>query len=332
MKTQIAREDSSRILRLSVVVTAYNSERTIEKLITALVEMLSKQHDVFVEQIIVIDDASTDSTFSKALVCSRQIPQLRIVRLSRNYGQQIAMSAGIKRATGDAVLIMDDDGQNPISEIPGILNRFVVSDAEIVIATAKHSRFSRRVTSKIFWLAMRSSRIPGEPESQLMMRVFSRRVAEAFKSYPEANRTIYGVMRDIGFKSEGYKVDVDEHLEGREISRYSFLKRLEVFIDAYLSSGYRPFGSLLGHSVILALVGGITGTSLLIFGLIDRFSRILVGGLFFSGISILLGLAGFFAAILIRLIALTYVEARRRPLYHLLSDSGVPSGLRDDNA
>jgi len=332
VKTQIAHEDSNRILRLSVVVTAYNSERTIEKLITSLVETLGKLHNVFVEQIIVIDDASRDSTFSKALACLRQFPQLRIVRLSRNYGQQIAMSAGIKRATGDAVLIMDDDGQNPISAIPGILNRFLVSDAEIVIATAKHLRFSRRFTSKIFWLAMRSSRIPGEPISQLMMRVFSLRVAEAFKSYPEANRTIYGVMRDIGLKSEGYEVDVDEHLEGRETSRYSFFKRLEVFIDAYLSSANRPFSSLLGYSVFFALVGGITGTILLIFGLINQFSLILVGGLFVSGVSILLGLAGFFAAILIRLISLTFVEARRRPLYHLSSDSGMPSAHRDDNA
>lgn len=309
-------------IRLTVVVTAYNSEQTIAKFIDQLVTIIGTSSFISLHQLVVVDDCSNDDTFNVASSLAEVISVLRVIRLSRNRGQQLAASAGVSVSTGELTLVIDDDGQNPISEIPNLVKRCIETSADVVIATSQHRKFGRRITSQLFWSVMRGSRLASEPESQLMMRVLSRRVVDAFKTYPESTRTVYGIVRDIGFRTEGFGVQVQPHLAGRETSRYSFLDRLEVFIDTYLTSANRPFASL----VRISLGTLVLGTGLLLGAALSshdvwdsRSFLFLASGL----LSILLSGAIFGLSIVIRLLVLIYVEARRRPLFHVADDTDL---------
>jgi dolichol-phosphate mannosyltransferase len=308
--------------RLTVVVTAYNSEQTIAKFLSQLVTVISASSLITLHQLVVVDDCSTDDTFNVVTALADTIPALRVIKLSRNRGQQLAVSAGVSVSTGELTLVIDDDGQNPISEIPNLIKRSIETSADVIIATSQHRKFGRRISSRLFWSVMRGSRLEGEPDSQLMMRVLSRRVVDAFNSYPESTRTVYGIVRDIGFRTEGYEVQVQPHIAGREASRYSFLDRLEVFIDTYLTSANRPFAFLVTFSLGALVLGaglllGAAISSLYVWS--NSSFLLLTSGL----VSILLAGAIFGLSIVIRLLVLIYVEARRRPLFHVAEDTDL---------
>lgn len=308
--------------RLTVVVTAYNSAHTIAKFINQLVTIIGASSFISLHQLVVVDDCSTDDTFNVASSLTEVIPALRVIRLSRNRGQQLAASAGVTVSTGELTLLVDDDGQNPISEIPSLVKRCIETSADVVIATSRHRRFGRRITSRLFWSAMRGSRLVSEPESQLMMRVLSRRVVDAFNNYPESTRTVYGIVRDIGFRTEGFEVQVQPHIAGQEISRYSLLDRLEVFIDTYLTSANRPFAFLIRFSfgALVLGTGLLLGAALSYLGVwSSRTFLLLTSGLLW----ILLSGMFFGLLIVIRLLVLIYVEARRRPLFHFADDTDL---------
>lgn len=306
------------------MVTAFNSAETIAIFLHRILSAVNSFPGVSLHQLIVVDDCSNDETLEVASSLSKFIPELRVVRLSRNRGQQIAVSAGVLLSTGDFTLIIDDDGQNPIEEIPALISQCMEPDVDVVIATSEHRRLSRRITSKLFWSAMRGSRLTAEPENQLMMRVLSRRVVDAFKGYPESTRTVYGIVRDIGFGVVGHPVKVDSHISGFETSRYSFMDRFEVFIDTYLSNANRPFAFLLRMSMTFGFVGGgFASVSLFLLAAYrnTQFFLVFLLGLFLLVVSF----AGFFLAIIIRFLQLIHIEARQRPLFHVAVDQNFSS-------
>lgn len=309
-------------VRLTVIVTAYNSEQTIAEFLSQLVRVINASSFISLHQLVVVDDCSTDNTFNVARSLAEVVPVLRVIKLSRNRGQQLAVSAGVSVSSGELTLVIDDDGQNPISEIPNLIKRCIETSADVVIATSQHRRFGRRITSRLFWSVMRGSRQESEPESQLMMRVMSRRVVDAFKSYPESTRTVYGIVRDIGFRTEGFEVQVKPHIAGRETSHYSFLDRLEVFIDTYLTSAKHPFAFLVRISLGTLVLGSglLVGAALSSLGVeSNRSFMLLVSGLF----SVFLAGVIFGLSIVIRLLVLVYTEARRRPLFHVAEDTDL---------
>jgi polyisoprenyl-phosphate glycosyltransferase len=311
--------------RLTIVVTSYNSEQTITQFIHRLVAVTLATPLVTLHQLVVVDDCSTDCTFEVAESLVDTVSVLRVIKLSRNRGQQIAVSVGVSVSTGDLTLVMDDDGQNPVDEIPNLIRRCVETSSDVVIATSRHRRLGRRITSKLFWLTMRGSQLKGEPKSQLMMRLMNRRVVEAFKSYPESTRTVYGIVRDIGFKTEGVEVQIQPHISGRETSRYSFIDRLEVFIDAYLTSANRPFAFLFRISLASLISCLIFTLGALLSAVAAQSSRAIllsVAGLLWILVSgVILALS-----IVIRLLVLIYIEVRRRPLFHIVKDTGLLRG------
>ena len=308
---------------LTIVVSAYNSEQTIAKFLHLLIDVVHAMPTVTLHQLIIVDDGSTDNTFEVARSVTDSISALRVIKLSRNRGQQTAISAGVILSTGDLTLVMDDDGQNPMVEIPNLVRRSVEAKSDVVIATSRHRRLGRRITSRLFWSIMRSSRHTNEPESQLMMRVLSRRVVEAFKSYPENTRTVYGIVRDIGYKTEGLEVRTGPHVSGKESSRYSFGDRLEVFIDTYLTSANRPFAFLLRTSAVLLFLGTLIILAVVLSDMDAQSNRavlLLVTGL----TSILVSVVALMTFIILRLLSLIFVEARRRPLFHIDKDTCLP--------
>lgn len=306
---------------LTIVVTSYNSEHTITQFLHRLVAVTLATPLVTLHQLIVVDDCSTDCTFEVVESLSHTLSVLRVLKLSRNRGQQVAVSAGVSVSTGDLTLVIDDDGQNPIDEIPNLIKRCIETSSDVAIATSQHRRIGRRITSKLFWLTMRGSQVKGEPKSQLMMRVMNRRVVEAFKNYPESTRTVYGIVRDIGFKTEGLEVRIQPHISGKETSRYSFIDRLEIFIDAYLTSANRPFSVLLR----ISLASLITGLTFILCALLSdavaQSSRTLLLSL--TGLLWIL-VSGVILAffVVVRLLVLIYIEVRRRPLFHIAKDTG----------
>ncbi len=300
--------------------TAFNSAGTIAEFLHRIVVAVEAIPQVSLHQVVLVDDCSTDQTFELVHSLIEVIPMLRVLRLSRNRGQQIAASAGLAISDGDLTLIIDDDGQNPIGEISSLVEKCMEPNVDIVIATSKHQKLGRRITSKLFWSVMRSSRINSEPEGQLMMRVLHRRVVDAFNRYPESTRTVYGITRDIGFVVVGHPVKIAPHLSGKDSSRYSFLDRFEVFIDTYLTSARKPFVSLLRASLFIGLIGA----SVLLVAAVIAFAwhDVEIIFLLLVGSSMIVSsVLVFFLAILIRLLSLIYLESRHRPLYHVIFDS-----------
>ena len=164
---------------LSVVATIYNAAPMVRELVDRLRLVLGDMGVPY--EIILVDDGSRDDSAYVMQMLSEEDARVKSVVLSRNFGQQIAMSAGIPFATGSYVLIMDGDLQNPPEAIP-MLYETVQEGYDIVYTTStSRNNWLDQVTSWLFWRFMSVVMKVDIVKSQLMMRIFNRKVADYFR-------------------------------------------------------------------------------------------------------------------------------------------------------
>lgn len=307
----------------SIVVATFNSEKSILPFLDSLASEVKSFAGEKPWEIIVVDDRSTDRTFEKLLLASHQRQWLRVLRLAKNRGQQVALSAGLAESRGDFVMVIDDDGQNPLREVGPLFNKARVTNADVVVAVADHQRFSRRLTSRIFWTSIRLSGRDDVPHRQLMMRVIRRRAVNRYLDYPEVTRTVFGILDDIGLQVETLEVVTGEGIQGRKWSRYNFRSRVRVFLDTYLSTApdpamfvfYTAIFLLIAASLLVAATLGLWASGVAVN--LVRYAVLIPTFLLF------LALQQLVLALTFRLQLLTFREARRRPLYTIDSDSWI---------
>ena len=305
---------------VSCVVPAYNEHDNLGLLLPRLQAVLTQTGADW--EVIVVDDGSRDAT-AALMAAWTQNPGFRYVQLSRNFGKEPAITAGIEAAAGDAVLILDADLQHPPELLPQMLNRWQAG-VDMVYAVRENrddESLGKRLGTKLFYSLLKSSRGVKVPPHAGDFRLMDRTVVDALLRLPERKRFMKGLYAWVGFNSEAIPYTPDARLHGE--SRFSVMTLLRLAIAGLMSFTTWPLRlvSLLGFLVSICSFGYglfIVIEYLLYKNPVDGWPTIVTILLFFSGINLMsLGVVGEY-------IAGIFDEVKGRPLYIVRQNVGQP--------
>jgi polyisoprenyl-phosphate glycosyltransferase len=305
---------------LDVVCTIYNDEKTIGLLVDKIAEAVEPMGLPW--RLILVCDGSPDGSWRELEKIAGERANVTAVELARNYGQHVAVSAGLDFSTADYVVVMDSDLQDPPSAIPALVDLLDREEYDVVYAirTLRRDPSMKRLTSWLFWKFIRYLAGKEILADQLMMRGMSRRYVRAFQSLREHHRFIAGLSAWLGFKQGAIRIEGGARLEGR--SNYNLRRLFRLAMDATTSLSVVPLrlasGLGLATTAFAFLYGGYTLLRYLFFGgLLAGFPTmvVLITGL--SGIQLLiLGILGEYLGRVLR-------ESQRRPLYFVRQVRGA---------
>jgi glycosyltransferase involved in cell wall biosynthesis len=299
-------------------VPAYNEAANLSLLLTGLTTQLAEL--TLRWEVIVIDDGSRDAT---AAVMAGWLtrPGVRYVRLSRNFGKEAALTAGIDRAEGDVVLLMDADLQHPASLVPQMVQAWC-NGADMVCA-ARASRadesWAKRIGTAIFYqLVNRDAAVP-IPVDAGDFRLMDRRVVEALKSLPERNRFMKGLYAWVGFENQIIPYVPAERHAGHSSFSLPRLARLAFTgVTAFTNAPLRLWSAV---GVVIALCAIAFGFWIVIeyffYGNnVPGWATLVTSMMFFSGVQLLsIGILGEY-------VGRIFDEVKQRPVYLVGSESG----------
>lgn len=238
---------------VSCLLPAFNEEGNI-------LPMLHTLHKLFTEQglrheLIVIDDGSRDATVEKVLSEINQLP-VTLLQLSRNFGKEIALSAGIDQANGDVAVLIDCDFQHPPDLIPSFLAQWRRGyDMVFAIRSDRHDEsITKRAVTHVFYTLLNFGERNKIPENTQDFRVLDRCMLDALKAMPERNRFMKGLYNWVGFSRLGIKVRTDPRLHGSSsFNFFSLLKLGATGLTAFSNVPLRLW-TVVGGSVSFASI------------------------------------------------------------------------------
>ncbi len=305
--------------RVSCVVPALNECNNLKVLLPALAAVLDAHCPAW--EILVVDDGSRDDT-PEFMAQKATEPGFGYVQLSRNFGKEAALSAGLEAASGDAVICLDADLQHPPALIPDMLAKWRAGADTVYAVRANRDDESiakRLGSSLLYFILGRGSRVR-IPADAGDFRLMDKRVVDALLQLPERTRFMKGLYAWVGFKSEAIEYLPPERLHGE--SHFSLLRLVRFAIDGITAFSTWPLQilSLLGATIALASFG--YGTSLiveymLIGNQVSGWTTIVTAMFFFSGVNLLaLGVIGAY-------IGRIFDEVKARPLYFVRQKIGA---------
>jgi polyisoprenyl-phosphate glycosyltransferase len=293
------------------VLPAFNEAESLGRLIPALNDYLPRFSRHF--EIIVVDDGSTDATAAVALDLGRMMP-VTLIRLSRNFGKEAAISAGLDHAEGDVVILMDSDGQHPLPVLDTFFEHWR-EGYEMVFGVREDRRDEtalKRVLSQLFYKALsQSAHVPIHPDAG-DFRLLDRKVVKALRQLPERSRMMKGLYAWVGFPSRAVPFRIAPRTSGRSSFGLRRLSSLATtgftsFSDAPLRVWMLVGGAV---SILAMLYGGLVVARTLLFGSDVPGWPTLVAGMAFLG-----GLQLFSIGVLGEYVARIFSEVKGRPLY-----------------
>ena len=297
---------------VSVVVPCFNESEVIAECHRRLTRVLSSAVGWY--EIVYIDDGSRDRTLFELQVLYASDPNVTVIELSRNFGHQSAVSAGLEAAQGDVVVIIDSDLQDPPELIPAMLEKWR-EGYEVVYGVrdtrAGESQF-KLWTAKFFYRLINSLSDVKIPADAGDFRLLDRKAVEAIKQMPERHRLLRGMCSWIGFRQYGLRYPRASRVAGS--TKYPLRKMLNLAFDGIASFSTVPlrFVSVIGFlAALLSLIG-------IIYALIVRlFTHTWVAGwaISFVGMLFLGGLQMMSLGVLGEYVGRIYSETKQRPLY-----------------
>jgi glycosyltransferase involved in cell wall biosynthesis len=241
----------------SIIIPIYNEEQTIPELLkrlTVVINNLSKPVEV-----IFVDDASRDSSFAQLEDAHRNDPRFKIIRFSRNFGHQVAITAGLDVAEGEAVILMDGDLQDPPELLPDMIRKW--REGYHVVYTVKTSRKEnplKRLAFKSFYHvlhALSSVKIPMDAGNYSLM---DRKVVEVLRQSPERHRYISGLRAWAGFKQTGIEYAREARFAGKP--QMSIRRLIGLALDGIFSFSNVPLRAAIYIgccSAVISFLGGL---------------------------------------------------------------------------
>ena len=297
--------------KLSLVVPVYYEQEVILQFLKETKEELEKLPIVY--EYVFVDDGSKDKTVEIIKEQAQLDDRIKMVVFSYNHGKASAISAAIAHATGDYLLYMDPDLQDPPVEIPRFFNEMEKGyDLVWGIRKEKKDSFLNRQFSKIFWGTLNKFTGLNIPKGIAVMRMFNREFADEFLKYNETNRFIEGIFIAISKKMTTIEIGQRERFAGT--TKFNFKRKMQLAFDAIFDFSELPLKMTVRF-----------GMALVVLGLISLFA-LLISKLFFvdfqagwpsiiASIIIVFGLQLFFLGIVSLYIGRIYKEVKRRPLY-----------------
>ena len=302
---------------LSVVVPMHDEQGNVAPLLQRLVAVLEALPERASYEIVLVNDGSSDETASAIRAEMRSRPNLVLVNLSRNFGHQLAATAGIELARGDAVVLMDGDLQDP----PELIAAFVAKWREgydVVYAVRRsrkgESRF-KLATAGFFYRTIKRLTKVAIPVDTGDFRLMSRRVVDVLQRLPERHRFLRGMVSWVGYNQTGVEYDRDVRLSGA--TKYPLPKMIRFAIDGITSFSDIPlrFASYLGFVVsAIAFIYALVVIVSKLFGIYPPgytpgWASTIVAVAFLGGVQLIsLGILGEY-------LGRIYDEVKGRPLY-----------------
>lgn len=223
---------------ISFVIPVYRNERAVTLTYQKILGALANDLSAYDYEFVFVDDGSDDGSLAELLRIREQDPKVRVISFTRNFGQMAAILAGLKGATGDLVLHLSADLQDPVELIPRMVRDFEAG-SELVIGhrAEREDKWSSRLTSRVFYRIVRLS-FPQMPAGGFDYVLMARRVVDSFNSIEVRNRFFQGDLLWMGYKTTFIPYTRAKRTIGR--SQYTFAKRLKNSLDAILDSSYLP--------------------------------------------------------------------------------------------
>lgn len=243
---------------LSIVSPAFNEEEVLPPFHAELLRVLDTLRSQYALEIIYVDDGSRDGTPAILAGMAARDPQVRFLILSRNFGHQAALTAGLEAARGDVVISMDSDLQHPPQLITALLEQYEAGhDVVLTIRTDHESLgFFKKLTSRLFYVAMRYCSGMDVRPAASDFRLMSRRALDALLQMPERHRFLRGMVHWLGFSRTEVNFMAPPRFAGK--SKFTFVRMIRLARDGLLSFSRVPLHAaqlLAGGMLLLSFLG-----------------------------------------------------------------------------
>ena len=307
--------------RYSFVIPVFNERESLPELQRRLTAVIDGALDGDSE-VIFVDDCSYDGNRQLLLELQRADPRVKVIRFARNFGHQVAITAGLDFAVGEAVIVMDSDLQDPPEVVPELVARWQ-EGYEVVYAVREEREgegWLKRTTAAWFYRLLRRIASVDMPLDAGDFRLVDRSALDAFRSMRERTRYVRGMFSWVGFRQIGVPYRRPERFAGEP--KYSFRKSLRLAADGLISFSNAPLR--------FALIGGFLFSSLaFVVGLFAFFAR-LAGAFTVPGWTSILVVVSFLGGIQLTLMGMLglyisriYEEVKLRPLYVIRETHGL---------
>ncbi|HWA28247.1 MAG TPA: glycosyltransferase family 2 protein [Lacunisphaera sp.] len=298
--------------KLSVIVPCYNEEASVAELhrrVTAACQAAVGSD----YELVLVNDGSRDGTWNRLAALAAADPHLRCVDLTRNYGHQCAVTAGLALCRGERVLLLDADLQDPPELLPAMLAK--MDEGFDVVYGQRRSRDGdgvfKRATAALFYRLLRRLADVDIPQDTGDFRLMRRTVVEALNALPEQHRFVRGMVAWVGFRQTAVTYDREQRRAGE--THYPFWKMASLAIDAITSFSIVPLRLIvtLAGLTFLASLGLMVyvAVSWAYFNAVQGWTSLISVVLFLGSVQLLsLGIIGEY-------VGRTFIESKRRPAY-----------------
>jgi glycosyltransferase involved in cell wall biosynthesis len=311
--------------RISCVVPAYNEALNLPAVLPAIGRQIAAMTDQF--EIIVVNDGSRDNTRDVANALAVQYPEIVVLDLSRNFGKEAAITAGLEAAVGDVVILMDADGQHPTTLLPTMLEKWQ-EGLDVVYAIRRtrndQSTLHAALTAWFYRLVNWGSRVK-IPRDAGDFRLMDKRVVAALVALPERNRFMKGLYAWVGFSNVALDYEPLPRQQGE--SSFGLRGAFRLALTGMLAFSTVPLRLLTLSGLLLSLAAMLYIAWVLLeyfyWGIqVPGYATLVVSIMFFSGIQLLA------LGIMSEYVGRIYDEVKRRPVYLLRQRTG--QGLSQD--
>ena len=300
--------------KISLVVPMYYEEKVVDECYKRLNKTLEELKG-YTHEIIFINDGSTDKTFELLSKIAKKDKNVKIISFSRNFGHQCAVTAGLKYVTGDAVVIIDADLQDPPELIPEMLKLW--EEGNEVIYGKRKSRKGESLfklfSAKMFYKTLNALSDVEIPMDTGDFRLVDRKVVDTINSMPEHNKFLRGLFSWVGYKQKAYEYERQERFAGE--TKYPLKKMLKLASDGIISFSTKPlkFVGALGMTSIaisaFIMIYAIISFVFKLNNLAPGWTSLMVAITFFAGVQLLS------IWIMSEYIARIYDDSKNRPQY-----------------
>ncbi len=298
---------------LSIVVPVYNESETVELFLANIDQVLGSRDDISL-QLVFVNDGSADDTLDKLLVCQRRDSRLVIVDLSRNFGKEAALTAGLEVAEGQVVVPIDVDLQDPPELIIEMLEKW--REGYDVVLARRISRdtdsWAKRASANWFYRIHNKIAEPKIPENAGDFRLMDRCVIEALKAMPESCRFMKGLFAWVGFRTA--QVDYVRQKRVAGTSKFNGWRLWNFALEGITGFSTDPLRIWTYLGVLVSLVSVLfavfIGVKVFVSGVdVPGYASLMVAVSFLGGLQLMgIGVIGEY-------LGRTYIESKRRPVY-----------------
>jgi polyisoprenyl-phosphate glycosyltransferase len=308
----------------SIVVPVFDEQDALPELYERLTWLL--EHLDGDAEVILVDDGSRDDSYALMLDLNRRDSRFKLLQLSRNFGHQVAITAGLDVAAGRAVIVMDADLQDPPETVLAMAERWR-EGFDVVYGVRRERRGEtrfKRATAAVFYRLLQRLADVEIPADAGDFRLLDRKALDAYLAMREHDRYVRGMVSWVGFNQIGVAYNRDERRAGA--TKYPFRKMIKFAADGIVSFSNAPLRLALGLGFVVSASSFIYGFVAILLNVTGAFTvpgwtSIIIVTSFLGGVQlIVLGVIGEY-------VGRTYVETKQRPLYIVNREAGLADRL-----